>query len=109
MSKFPGHETFPDKCEECHDAEAWSPTTKHVDPVFPAVADAGNEDASADAAVDAAIDASKPRPALTARPIPTLRPTSTATTPPTVPTTPPTAPTTKPTGPDVVTRPSRRR
>ena len=116
-SKFPGHASFPDTCEECHSTTAWSPTTKHIERPPPEAPDAG---AAIAHIADAAPDVVRPKPVYvpptpTVKLPPTSTPTVTTATPtitpptPTVTTRPTTVPTTPPTPPDVVTRPSRHR
>jgi hypothetical protein len=76
-SKFPGHDTFADTCEDCHSTDKWKPTTKVIErpkpPPEPEPLDAG---APAAGAQDAGAKPVKkpPPPKVPPRPPPSTPP-----------------------------------
>jgi hypothetical protein len=84
-SHYPGHDTFPLTCGDCHSTDKWKPATK-PEPAVPPPPKI--EDAGVDAGHDAGI---KPKPVVIPKP-PPPKPPPTLTVPP----------------PDIISRPSRR-
>jgi hypothetical protein len=100
QAKFPGHDAFPETCEECHSTSKWKGAKRPASIALPdadagAPRDAGIADASTAPITPRPITPKPPRPRPPTVPTPTAPPSTAPT--PTVP------------KPDVTSQPSRRR